>query len=135
MRPRNLTLLLAFPLAFPLACAGLSVSARSPFAALPPLPRSAPTALGAIRIDRVPGPFPCGEVKEAMGCIHYEAWRIEVMDSLPLPIAWQVLYHELAHAALKESGVEFDDDAQEDRVVEAIANQRVLHMRAGFPKR
>lgn len=129
--PRKLTLLLVLALAF----AGGSVSARSPFAALPPLPGRAPTALGDIKIERRPGPFKCGEVEFAMGCIHYEQWRIEIQDSLALPIAWQVLYHELAHAAFKENGIEFDDAKAEDRIADAIANQRVLHMRAGFPKR
>lgn len=128
---RRIALLLALALAF----AGGSASARSPFAALPPLPSKAPTALGDIQIKRVPGPFKCGEVEYAMGCIHYEAWQIEIQDSLALPIAWQVLFHELAHAAFKENGIEFDDPKAEDRIADAIGNQRVLHMRAGFPKR
>lgn len=129
---RNLSLLV---LSLGLACSAALVSATTVYAPLPPIPRYAPTALGQVEIFRVPGPFKCGEVKYAMGCFHRGSFRLEVQDSLPLTLAWQVVHHELFHEALAEEGITFDDPAVEDQIAEVVAKQRVLHMRAGWPVR
>lgn len=99
---------------------------------LPPLPSSAPTALGPIPIRRVPN-LRCDTIP-ALGCFHRNSWVIEVRDSLPLIMAWSALYHELAHAAFQSSGVEFESRKDEDTIAEAIAKSRVLEMRAGWPR-
>ena len=119
-------------------CASLPTIARDgttvarPLGFLPPLPDRAPTAFGTIPVRRVPNLQCLG--KPAYGCFYRTTWVIEIRDSLPLPLAWASLHHELAHAAFQVAGVEFDDAAQEDQVADALAAQQVVEMRAGWPK-
>jgi hypothetical protein len=108
---------------------GTSVAASR---VLPPIPSSAPTALGPIPIRRVHD-LHCDSVP-AYGCFHRNTWVIELRDSMPLPLAWVSLHHELAHAAFQVAGIEFDDAAEEDRIADAIGNAQVVEMRAGWPR-
>jgi hypothetical protein len=99
---------------------------------LPPIPESAPTAIGPIPIRRVPH-LRCKGVP-ASGCFHGDGWFIEIQDSIPLTAAWQSTEHELVHEALYLNGVVFDDPRDEDKLAEIVANQRVLELRAGWPR-
>lgn len=99
---------------------------------LPPIPETAPTALGPIPIRRVHG-LQCNG-GPAFGCFHRNTWVIELRDSMPLMLAWQALHHELAHAAFQVAGIEFEDQKDEDRIADAIGNAQVVEMRAGWPR-
>lgn len=99
---------------------------------LPPIPSSAPTALGRIPITRVHD-LQCNGAP-AFGCFDRNKWTIELRDSMPLTLAWVSLYHEMAHAAFQSAGIEFDDPKYEDQVADAIGEARTLEMRAGWPR-
>lgn len=100
---------------------------------LPPIPSSAPTAVGPIPIRRVMH-LVCNGVPSS-GCFHGDDGPfIEVQDSIALTVAWQSLEHELVHATLYLNNIVFDDRKDEDKIAEAVANQRVLELRAGWPR-
>lgn len=117
-------------------CGGLQTRPDGTYVArtrvLPPIPSSAPTAIGQIPIRRVHD-LQCNNLP-AYGCFNRNAWTIELRDSMPLPLAWVALHHELAHAAFQAAGIEFEDPDYEDRVADAIGNEQTLEMRAGWPR-
>lgn len=100
---------------------------------LPPIPSSAPTALGPIPIHKV-SHLTCGGVP-AYGCFRREPWVIEIRsDSVSLLMQWEALHHELFHADMQVAGIEFDEAKQEDQIAEGAAQGQVLRMRAGWPR-
>lgn len=100
---------------------------------LPPLPETAPTALGPIPIHRV-AHLTCGGVP-AYGCFRREPWIIEIRsDSVSLLLQWESLHHELFHADMQVAGIEFDSAREEDQIAEGAAQGEVLRMRAGWPR-
>ena len=86
----------------------------------PPLPKSIMGLAGPIRIDR---PL----VVDAKNPKNIGLWlgderRILVCATLNREVAWQVLLHELNHAALSEAGVSPMSYQKEESVVEACAS-------------
>lgn len=110
-------------------CAPSAPAAR--YLDLPPLPESVPTAIGPLPIYR--SRQPCGS-DDNFGCFNSTRWRIEIRDSTEITVQWVTLQHEIQHAAFFLAGLRFDDPKSEDKVADVVAAQKVLEMRAGWPR-
>lgn len=59
---------------------------------------------GTIKIILVPD-LPGSDTEDTMGIWKPVKRTIEILDSLPLEMQWSVLFHELTHAALSDTGI------------------------------
>ena len=96
--------------------------------ALPPIPAVVTAAGGPVPVSRVetvivPGIDTARET--VLGAFDYDHRRIEIRRSLVGLAAWQTLAHERIHVALFDASVTLGDQALEDRIADAIANQQV----------
>ena len=86
----------------------------------PPLPKSIQGLAGPIRIDRPLVVDP--KNPKNIGLWLGDERRILVCSTLNREVAWQVLLHELNHAALSEAGCHPMSYTREESVVEACAS-------------
>lgn len=108
------------------ACATLPATARD----LPPIPSSAPTQIGPIPVKRVRN-LMCGPDR-ALGCFHADSFYIAIDEPIAIEVAWQTLRHEMGHATLFVAGIRIPNAEAENLIVDAMANQIVMEMRAGW---
>ena len=85
----------------------------------PPLPPRLHGLSGEITILR---PVQLSKKLGAVGVWEYEHRRIRVQGSLPRRLAWEVLLHELAHAAITDSGIQVENEKDEERWADAMAS-------------
>lgn len=99
-------------------------------AKLPPLPDSVPSALGWVRVLKVPN-LQCqsssGPV-DAYGCFSSMRRVIAVRDSMPLIMSWVSLEHERKHLEFFDAGVRFENPAYEDMLCRVLSVARVNEM-------
>lgn len=96
--------------------------------AVPPIPQVVSAAGGPVPVHRVPVVVIEGvdtTRQTVLGAFDYSHRLIEIRQSLVGLAAWQTLEHERVHVALFDAGATLADDAVEDRIADAIANQRV----------
>lgn len=123
------TRLLLVPLLVPLLA--LSVLGAAPRRApLPPLPTTAYSRYGPVRVERVvdvvcpsdsTGVTPVG----TLACFSTADRRIQIVDTLDLRFATFALEHEKVHVAFRDLHVNFDDPKDEERVASIIARYRL----------
>lgn len=89
----------------------------------PPLPKEVQGAGGTLTIELIAKP---GDDAENMGHFDPATRHIQVLKSLRGDQRWMVFYHELAHAALWDSGAHNAvPGAAEEMVCDAIATARL----------
>lgn len=89
----------------------------------PPIPKTAQGAGGTLTVAIVKNP---GGDPENMGHFDPSTRRIEIAKALSGDQRWMVYYHEIAHAALWDSGVHNGlNGAQEEAVCDAVATARL----------
>ena len=90
----------------------------------PPLPKSVQGAGGTIEVRLVVTVGPLAE--DNLGQFIADQRRIEIKKGLRGDVRWLVYYHELAHAALWDSGAHnVVPGAAEEIVCDALATARV----------
>ena len=91
----------------------------------PPLPVSVQGAGGTITVQLVPK-IPGGEGEDVLGQFEPSTRHILILKSLRGDQRWLVLFHELAHAALWDSGAHNAlAGAAEEVVCDALATARL----------
>lgn len=93
----------------------------------PPLPKSVAGSggdLDIVMVDKLT--VDAGEDHDVLGVFRATDRRIEILKTLRRDQQWLVLYHELAHAALWDSGAANAlAGAQEEIICDAIATARL----------
>ena len=84
----------------------------------PPIPSVIEAPGGPVRVSIVKS-VPKLDGHECWGLYDSATRRIRLLRSLPLKQKWRILFHELVHVALIDSGL---DNGIEDRLHEAICD-------------
>lgn len=101
----------------------------------PPLPKTVRGAGGPIRVKLVDAIEPdagkaAGDNSQTFGIWEGHKRLIRIVASLDLAFQWSVLYHELVHAALFDSGLtNLMTHENEEALADAIATARIAEMR------
>lgn len=85
---------------------------------LPPIPRTIEAPGGRVTVAQVDAPLLNGTM-ECWGLYDSSHRHIQIDRTIPLRHRWQVLFHELAHVALIDAGL---DNGIEYRLHEAICD-------------
>lgn len=92
----------------------------------PPLPRKVGGLSGPIRVRRPPRVERTSNGDVIMGLWKTQEREVLVKGTLRREVAWRILLHELAHAALDDAGVSMSNK-QEESVVDTVASG-MLHV-------
>lgn len=66
-------------------------------------------------------PFQDAEDEGARGDFNYRTGRIRIADGYAPSAQVETLLHEIIHALLKDSALDFSNDAEEERIVERLS--------------
>ena len=92
----------------------------------PPLPKSVQGAGGTLTVEVVASLHKTGDEEDTLGDFNPSTRHIRVLKSLRGDQRWLVFYHELAHAALWDSGAHNAlPGPAEEIVADAIATARL----------
>ncbi len=85
----------------------------------PALPKVVDAMGGTVKVRLVKGPLKHDDGTVCSGLWDAEKRQITVVRGMPPLMRWRVFFHELAHVALTDAGL---DNAMDERVVEAICD-------------
>lgn len=104
----------------------------------PPIPKSVMGAGGPIKVKLVDAiEADAGKPTAGDNSVTFGIWEghkrlIRIVKTLELSFQWNVLQHELVHAALFDSGVtNLLPPEQEECLCDALASARIAEMRGG----
>lgn len=93
---------------------------------LPNLPSSVEAGGGRVTVEQVQPPLKHEDGTLCNGLYDSERRHIQIDRTLPLRHRWRVLYHELVHVALLDSGLDNGiSEALHEAIADAIATQRL----------
>lgn len=101
----------------------------------PPIPKSVRGAGGPIRVKIVDAIEPDAGKPAGDNSVTFGIWEghkrlIRIVNTVDLAFQWGVLYHELVHAALFDSGLtNLMSSENEEALCDAISTSRVAEMR------
>lgn len=103
--------------------------------AWPPIPKSVRGAGGPIRIRLVDAIEPdagkaAGDNSQTFGIWEGHKRLIRIVNTVDIAFQWSVLYHELVHASLFDSGLtNLMTHENEEALADAISTSRIAEMR------
>ena len=97
-----------------------------------PFPTSVPSRYGPVPVHLVDA-LTCNN-EPAYGCFHYAPRVIEIEQTMPPPMRWKVLFHEVTHVAIADGSLHFASPEAENYVADAVAEQRLTEFLAHWPR-